>query len=415
MAWRALGPKCYRLLGEAFDAGTEHGHLALDAAGRAFHRDGLCGAALVADEAAAEAMFDHTRVAGVAADLMATGAADRQWRVAATVQEEQRLFAGGEAFGDRLCQRVGDPAAGLQIGRPQVDRRHVRQTCDAEAFGQVEARVFAGVGVGPAFEARGGGGEHHGGALDRGAQHRHVAGVIEHAVLLLVGAVVLLVDNDEAELAERQEQRRARAHHQPGVAGGDGMPGAAAVGLGHAGVPFGRAGAEPRLDPVEKLHREGDLGQKDQGLPPGAQGFGDGFEIDLGLARSGHALRAAWWNSRRGGRRRAVCRRRAPDPPTACAAALRGRARGTAGRAGRCRAGSRPAPPAPSAPRRIHPRDARVRPGRSLGFHTPRKPPSPGAAPRSCAPAPGRSGAAAAARRAARRGRARGWRGAAYG
>ena len=33
------------------------------------------------------------------------------------------------------------------------------------------------------------------------AHHRHVAGIVEDAVFLLVGGVVLLIDDDQAKLA----------------------------------------------------------------------------------------------------------------------------------------------------------------------------------------------------------------------
>ena len=45
------------------------------------------------------------------------------------------------------------------------------------------------------------------------AHHRHVAGVIMRAFVLLVGLVVLLIDDDEPEIGVGQKQRRARADH----------------------------------------------------------------------------------------------------------------------------------------------------------------------------------------------------------
>ena len=52
-----------------------------------------CLAALVADEASAEAMLDHAGVAVAAADLLAAGAAERDGGVAAAVEEEEALLA----------------------------------------------------------------------------------------------------------------------------------------------------------------------------------------------------------------------------------------------------------------------------------------------------------------------------------
>ena len=251
---------------------------------------GFDRAALVADEALAEAVLDHARVALVAADLVAAGAADGEGRVAAAVEEEERLLAGGEALADRGGEGAGDPAPGLGRVLAQVDRAHLGQLGHPEALGEVEPGVLAGVGVRPAFERGGGGGEDDGGAFDGGAQDGHVAGVVEGAVLLLVGAVVLLVDDDEAEVGEGEEERRAGADDEAGVAARHRHPGAAAGGLGDAGVPLGRAGAEAGLDAVEELDREGDLGEEDEGLAAAGEGLGDGLEVDLGLAGAGDAL-----------------------------------------------------------------------------------------------------------------------------
>ena len=133
---------------------------------------------------------------------------------------------------------------------------------------------------------------------------------------------MLLVDDDEPEVAERQEQRRAGADDQPRVAGGNRGPGAAAGGLGDARVPLGRAGAEACLDPVEELGREGDLGQEHQRLAAAAQRLGHRLEVDLGLARAGDALeqrrRVGAGPHRRGERgRRLGLRRRERQRPGA--------------------------------------------------------------------------------------------------
>ena len=83
-------------------------------------------------------------------------------------------------------------------------------------------------------------------AFEPAAHHRHVAGVIGDAVLLLVGGLVFLVDDDEAEPRERQEQRGAGAGDDLHLALGDAAPEAGALAGGDAGMPFRRAGAETR-------------------------------------------------------------------------------------------------------------------------------------------------------------------------
>ncbi len=77
------------------------------------------------------------------------------------------------------------------------------------------------------------------------AHHRHVARGIEDAILLLVGEVVLLIDDDEAEFAERQEQRGARADDGAHRSVGDAAPHPRAPARRHVGMPLRRPRAEP--------------------------------------------------------------------------------------------------------------------------------------------------------------------------
>ena len=79
-------------------------------------------------------------------------------------------------------------------------------------------RVSPGLDIGQRLEARRGGDQHRGGLGEACAHHRHVARVIDDAVLLLERGLVLLIDHHEAEIGERQEQRRAGADHHGGLA-----------------------------------------------------------------------------------------------------------------------------------------------------------------------------------------------------
>ena len=101
---------------------------------------------------------------------------------------------------------------------------------------------------------------------------------------------MLLIDDDEAKVGERQEQSRARADNDGGLAACDRRPDAFAVALREAGVPFGRSCAETRGEAVEKLRGQRDLRQQHQRLALLPKRFGDRLEIDLGLARAGHPL-----------------------------------------------------------------------------------------------------------------------------
>ena len=76
------------------------------------------------------------------------------------------------------------------------------------------------------------------------ADYRHIAGVIKDALFLLVGCVVLLIDDDETELGIGQEQCRARPHHHRRGAIGDRAPSTTLLGETDLRVPHHRLFAE---------------------------------------------------------------------------------------------------------------------------------------------------------------------------
>ena len=110
------------------------------------------------------------------------------------------------------------------------------------------------------------------------------------AFVLLVGLVVLFIDDDQPEIGVRQKQRRARADHDLRLAGRDRRPVARAGARRQFGMPFQRPHAETLREAVEKLPGQRDLRHQDQRLPAAADDFGDRLEIDLGLARAGDAV-----------------------------------------------------------------------------------------------------------------------------
>ena len=122
------------------------------------------------------------------------------------------------------------------------------------------------------------------------ADHRHIARLIGDAVLLLVGLVVLLIDDDEAEIGEGQEQRRAGADHELRLVLGHRAPDAAAHRRRQPRVPLGGLGAEALLAAGEEGAGERDLGHEHERLLPALQALRDRLEIDLGLAGAGDAV-----------------------------------------------------------------------------------------------------------------------------
>ena len=119
----------------------------------------------------------------------------------------------------------------------------------------MQRAVAAGGDVRHAFERRRRRGQHDRRADQARAHHRHVARVVADALFLLERGVVLLVDHDQAEVGERQEQRRARADHDADAALGDRPPGLAPLEAGQAGMPRRRRAAEAVLEALAATAR----------------------------------------------------------------------------------------------------------------------------------------------------------------
>jgi len=122
------------------------------------------------------------------------------------------------------------------------------------------------------------------------AHHRHVAGVVAAAVFLLVGGVVLLVDDDEAQIGIGQKQSRARSDNDFCLVRRHRRPGALALArviseCHSAGLTPKRAAKRSRNWPVSAIS-----GIRINVCPLCRTVFGDRFEIDFRLSRTGDAV-----------------------------------------------------------------------------------------------------------------------------
>ena len=245
---------------------------------------------MVADQPLLEAVIDQPGVAIRALQAEAAGAAERQRRVAAAVEEQQRLLFAFERVLHRFGQPRRDEAAARRAFAAHVDRLDRRQMRAAETLGQMDALVAAAPRVDFRFDRGRRRGQHHRNFRDAAAHHRHVAGVVMRAVLLLVGGVVLFIDDDQAEIGIRQKQRRARADHHRDLVRRHRRPGALAHARRNLRMPFRRPHAEARGEAVERLRGERDLRHQDQRLPLLADVLRHRLEIDFGLAGAGDAV-----------------------------------------------------------------------------------------------------------------------------
>src|SRR6478752_1678327 len=98
---------------------------------------------MVADELPAEAVIDQPGVAVRAGEAEAAGAAERERRIAAAVEEEQRLLTAFDCGLDRAGERGRDEAAGRRTLAAQIDRLDRRHALAAETLRQGEALIAA--------------------------------------------------------------------------------------------------------------------------------------------------------------------------------------------------------------------------------------------------------------------------------
>ena len=101
---------------------------------------------------------------------------------------------------------------------------------------------------------------------------------------------MLLVHDDEADVGERGEERRARTHDDVGRAGTHHVPLVEPLAGGEARVQDGHVIAEAAAEAAHRLGRERNLGHEDDGPLALLAHALDGAEVDLGLARAGHAV-----------------------------------------------------------------------------------------------------------------------------
>jgi hypothetical protein len=100
---------------------------------------------------------------------------------------------------------------------------------------------------------------------------------------------VLLVDDDQAEVARRGEHGAAGADDDVNVPGADPPPVAAALGVAQVAVQDGYLPAAP-AERLDRLRGQADLGDQDQRLLALPDDLLDGAQVELGLAAAGHAI-----------------------------------------------------------------------------------------------------------------------------
>jgi hypothetical protein len=123
----------------------------------------------------------------------------------------------------------------------------------------------------------------------------NVSGVIAGRGGLLVGGLVLLIDDDQSEVRDGREERGAGSDGDPRLAAGYPVPLVKPLPCRKPAVQDGYARPEPGAETSDGLRGERDLRNKHDCRAPVRKLVVDGAHVDLGLPRSGdpvqkHAL-----------------------------------------------------------------------------------------------------------------------------
>ena len=212
-------------------------------------------------------------------------------REAATIDEHQPLLAALKTRHQRgpQCSRNAVVRIGVAIWH-EGNFRHAGARIGAH--GKKETAIPARVNLCERFE-RGRCARQYDRHIARArAPHGDIAGVVADAVLLFVGSVVLLVDDDQRKARQCAKHRQPRAEHQIRVAACGGIPIRAPLAIGQSAVKgHGMCARQPCTHARFELRRQVDLGNKEQHLSRIRDRRFRGGEKDVGLAAARHTLK----------------------------------------------------------------------------------------------------------------------------
>ena len=158
------------------------------------------------------------------------------------------------------------------------------------AIGQLDQRILVLLRIEIGLQRRSGRTEHDDRIGHLGAHYGNVAGVITRRFFLLVGGIVLFVDDDQREIGYRGEDRRARSHHHSRIATLDAMPLLGAFAIGESRVQDGNFIAEDLMQVGRDGRSQANFRDEQDGGAAGFEHSAHGRQIHGSLARTGDAV-----------------------------------------------------------------------------------------------------------------------------
>src|SRR5687768_14678045 len=216
--------------------------------------------------------------------------------VTAVAAEDDRCGAATVDRENRLLPRVGvEPAEGVDEApreEPPVAGLELLSEVDDLDDGlgpgrsrrQLHPAVFPAPRPSDAVDRRRRAPENDGGAGPPGQLDRGIPRLEPRRAVAFVRALVLLVDDDDAEVRERCEHRQPRAHDDVDGARADPPPLIGSLTLAQRGVDQRDARAEIRPEPIDQRRGERNLWDEHERRPAAFEAGRDGIGVDRGLA-----------------------------------------------------------------------------------------------------------------------------------
>ena len=233
-------------------------------------------AAIVAFEALPAFVIRERDAAILALHDRAAAAAQKRPGIAAAIDQHHGLGALFEAQRNGGAQRFGNGRGAVLAAKllAQIHDAHFRKRPIFHARRQREQAIFSGARVVIGFKRRRRRAEQRHRAFQARAIDRRVAPVVARHFFLLVAGLLLFIDDDQAEIFERRENGRARAHHDAHLAVAHAPPFAGALDIGQAAVQYRDAFAETRAHQAADPERQGDFRNEHDGrFPAGERRF----------------------------------------------------------------------------------------------------------------------------------------------
>ena len=245
----------------------------------------------MAEQLVGRFVVDHGHAALLAFEHLAAVLALGHGLVTPAVEQQNGLLARLKVVPDGILHGKADlpGVAGGKLG-PHIHDLDLGQRVAAIAFGQAHQLGAAMLGGIIALGAGGGAGQQEQGPVLRRALPGHLVGRVAGRGFGAVGVLLLLVDDDEADVFQRREDRAAGAHHDIGAAVLDHLPLQKPLGMVEGRMLHGHPLAEPALQSQDHLGRQADLRHQHQCPLAQLQAPLDELQEHQRFAAAGHAV-----------------------------------------------------------------------------------------------------------------------------